>query len=142
MGSLCSPVLIPAEEWMSVALGGEPEEVPEWVLEAIGSLYAAVNEGLMSDPPEVEPIFWQAKEGHVIAMDWCEGFMEAVKLRADEWEPFMKTEEGAELMVPILVHMFDDEGNSLFGLRQEEIDEALEAAAEVIPEVVPVVLAQ
>ena len=34
-GIACSPVLIPAEEWMSVALGVPPEEVPMWVLEAI-----------------------------------------------------------------------------------------------------------
>ena len=33
----------------------------------------------------------------------------------------------------------DDEGNSLFGLLQEEIDEALARAAEVIPEVVPMI---
>ena len=26
-------------------------------------------------------MFWQAKEGHVIAMDWCEGFAKLVKDR-------------------------------------------------------------
>jgi hypothetical protein len=26
----------------------------------------------------LEPVFWQSKEGHVIAMDWCEGFMDAL----------------------------------------------------------------
>lgn len=80
-GIACCPVPIPFEEWMHVALGGKPEDVPSWVLEEIATIYVTIIDGLTSDPPEVEPIFWQAKDGHVIAMDWCEGFMDAVKLR-------------------------------------------------------------
>jgi uncharacterized protein len=138
-GIACSPEFISAEEWMHVALGASPEEVPQWVLEAIGSHYIAISEGLMSTPPEIEPIFWESKEGGVIAMDWCEGFMDAVKLRAEQWEAFMKTEEGAELMMPILVHMIDEYGNSMFGILQEEIDEVLDDAADVIPIMVPAI---
>ena len=69
----------------------------------------------MASPPKIEPVFWESKEGHVIAMDWCEGFMEAVKLRAEEWEAFMKTEEGAEMMMPILVQLINENG-SMFGI--------------------------
>jgi uncharacterized protein len=90
----------------------------------------------MLDPPEIEPIFWQAREGHVIAMDWCEGFMTAVKLRADGWQRFLESREGAELMIPILVHMLDDNGNSLFGVPQEELDDTWDQGAEAIPMVV------
>lgn len=35
-GIACSPVLILTEEWMPVALGASLENVPSWVLEAIG----------------------------------------------------------------------------------------------------------
>lgn len=74
-GVACSPVPIPSEEWMAVALGGDPADLPNSVLEGIAAIFLNIIEGLMTDPPEVEPIFWQAPEGHVIAMDWCEGFM-------------------------------------------------------------------
>jgi uncharacterized protein len=140
-GIACTPVLVPTEEWIAVALGGEPDKVHRWVLDAIEALNMDIGEGLMSESPEVEPIFWQDMDGHVIATDWCEGFMKAVNLRADEWDRFMKTEEGAELMVPILFHMFDEEGNSMFGLPEEQVDEALARAAEVIAEVVPAIFA-
>ena len=138
-GIACSPDLISSHEWMPVALGAPPEDVPGWVLEKIGSIYLAMLDDLRMDPPEVNPLFWQAKEGHVIAMDWCEGFMEAVKLRADQWEEFLKTEEGAELMMPILVHMIDEEGNSMFGVPQDELDKVLDQAAEAIPLIVATV---
>ena len=45
----------------------------------------------------------------------------------------MDTREGAELMNPILVHMLDENGNSLRGLAQEDLDGALGRAAESIP---------
>ena len=45
----------------------------------------------------------------------------------------------AELMMPILVHMIDGNGNSMFGIPQEEIDEVLDDAAEVIAIMVPAI---
>jgi hypothetical protein len=42
-------------------------------------------------------------------------------------------------MVPILMHMFDDKGNSMFGLPEEQVDEALARAAQVISEVMPAI---
>lgn len=35
-------------------------------------------------------------EGHSIAMDWCEGFMEAVKLRPEKWEAYSQSNEGSK----------------------------------------------
>ena len=72
-------------------------------------------------------------------MDWCEGFMEAVKLNVSIWNTFGQSATGAKLMLPVLVHMFDDGGNSMFGLAQEDIDVTLEAAAEAIQQVVPLI---
>jgi uncharacterized protein len=40
-------------------------------------------------------------------------------------------------MLPILIHMIDEKGNSMFGLAQEELDQALDQAAEAIPLAVP-----
>ena len=138
-GVACSPGLVSSHEWMPVALGGPPEDVPEWALEDIASRYMDICGGLISEPPKVEPIFWRAKEGHVIAMDWCEGFMQAVRLRPGYWQPLMDTEEGAELMFPILVHILDENGNSPYGVAQEDLDQTLDEAAGAIPKVAPAI---
>ncbi|MFD1195226.1 UPF0149 family protein [Seohaeicola saemankumensis] len=80
-GVICSTVTIPSEEWMPLAIGGDPESVPRLVLSNIADLHMGIAQDLVADPTIVEPIFWQAHEGHVIAMDWCEGVMQAVALR-------------------------------------------------------------
>ena len=41
-GVICSPVMIPSEEWMPVALGADPADIPEWVLNDITDLYMEV----------------------------------------------------------------------------------------------------
>ena len=135
-GIACSPVLIPAEEWISKALGAHPATLPNWVNETVAHLYMTIGEGLMASPAEVEPIFWEANEGHVIAMDWCEGFMDAVALRPKHW--LRLTESGVEgrLMAPIMAHMLDDEGNSMLGIPQDKLDVALAEAADAIPDAV------
>ena len=135
-GIACSPVLIPAEEWMSKALGAHPATLPNWVNETVAHLYMTIGEGLMASPAEVEPIFWQVKEGHVIAMDWCEGFMDAVALRPKHWLRLTKSGVEGRLMAPIMAHMLDDEGNSMLGIPQDKLDVALAEAAEAIPDAV------
>lgn len=132
-GIACFPVPIPTEEWMPVAVGGAPEDVPSWVLEGIAVIYVNIIEGLTSDPPEVEPIFWQAPEGHMIAMDWCEGFMQAVSLRPKEWLKLMESGTGGQLITPMMVHLLDENGNSVMGIPQEELGQTLDEATNQIP---------
>jgi yecA family protein len=139
-GIACAPVEIPRATWMKAALG-KAEEVPAPVKEIVMARLDEVRAVLSKQDELIEPVFWQAKEGHVIAMDWCEGFMDAVMLAPDVWHAKAETPEGARLMVPILVHLFDDNGNSVFGLAQEEVDATLETAADAIPEVVPAIYA-
>jgi uncharacterized protein len=93
-------------------------------------------EGLALEEPEVEPIFWEAKEGHVIAMDWCEGFMDAVSLRPQEWLRLTESGTSGHLMTTILCHLIDKNGNSVMGIRQEDLDATLAQAAENIPDAV------
>ena len=49
-------------------MGGPFKKVPPAILETITDIYDNIVEGLALEEPEVEPIFWEAKEGHVIAM--------------------------------------------------------------------------
>lgn len=135
-GIICSPVFIPSEEWIPLALGADPAEIPAWVLQDIGDLYSGIENGLKSDPRVTEPIFWLASEGHVIAMDWCEGFMQAVSLRPKEWLRLTESGTDGHLMAPILIHLLDEGGNSVMGIAQEDLNAALAEAADAIPEAV------
>ena len=132
-GILCCPTIIPPEEWMPIAFGDDPEPLPRSIVQSVANLFGNVAHGLTSDPPMVEPIFWQAKEEHVIAMDWCEGFMQAVSLRPKEWLRLTESGSDGHLMMPIMLHLMDDNGNSLMGVAQEDLDETLSEAAEEIP---------
>jgi uncharacterized protein len=137
-GVACCPEHIPVMEWLDVALGSL-DEVPGRIVAIVTARYVEIKECLEQQLEPIEPVFWESPEGNVIAMDWCEGFMDAVKLRPERWEAFNQTDKGAQLMMPIVVHMFDEEGNSMFGLLQEDIDEVLDAAAEAIPSTVPAI---
>ena len=106
-GIVCSPVPVPSKEWLPVALGGSPDEVPDWVLQSIMMIHDSIIQGLTFAPPEVEPIFWKAQEGHVIAMDWCEGFMQALSLRPKQWLRLTESGTGGQLITPIMVHLLE-----------------------------------
>jgi uncharacterized protein len=95
-GVLCSPDLIPPSERLPVAMGQSELNVPPEILTQLLERYNEIVAVLNSEPPQLEPIFWQAKEGHVIAMDWCEGFMEAGALRRGSWVELLQTPEGWE----------------------------------------------
>ena len=139
-GVLCSPEPIPVKEWLDFALG-DMRQTPDDILGIVTGLYEVIRDRLEVDHI-VEPVFWEKPDGSVIAMDWCEGFMDAVKLRPERWDAFAQTGTGSKLMVPILVHILDENGNSQFGIQQKELDETLNAAAEAIPMVVPEIFKQ
>ncbi|UOA30469.1 hypothetical protein DSM110093_00217 [Sulfitobacter sp. DSM 110093] len=134
-GIACSPEMIPETEWIALALGGTLE-VPEWVKQTIVALFGNILQKLLNDPPFVEPSFWLAPEGEVIAMDWCAGFIDAVSLRPRKWLRLTESGTQGHLMTPLMLHMLDDAGSSLMGIPQEDLNQALDEAAEAIPEAV------
>jgi yecA family protein len=136
-GVICSPELIAPSDWLSTALGGPPTNVPPEILDLIMQRYNEIVAAMNSIPPLLEPVFWQAKEGHVIAMDWCEGFMDAVALRKSEWDSFMATKQGKQWMQPIIDHLFDEDFVSVSGVGERELYAHLDRAAKKIPETVP-----
>jgi len=136
-GIICSPDIIPPSQWLPIALGGQPFDVPADIIDLIMRRHNDVVTALNRKPPQLEPVFWKATEGHVIAMDWCEGFMDALHLRTDSWDPLLRTEEGRDLMFPIFAHLFDKDGRSLVRATEEQMDALLDTAAEMIPETVP-----
>jgi uncharacterized protein len=135
-GVVCSAVPIPQDEWLSAAMGERATKLPTHILEIIIDLHDTILDGLTLPEPEVEPIFWEANAGHVIAMDWCEGFMDAVALRPKEWLRLTESGSDGGLVTPIMVHMMDDNGQSVMGIPHEQLQQVLGEAADAIPETV------
>lgn len=140
-GIICSPELIPPSEWLPVVWGDQPPksrnmETHVWATETVLARYNEILAMLKEEPPRLEPLFWKSEEGVVVAMDWCEGFMQAVDLRHRQWDKLLDTKQGRDWMFPVAAHLFDENGNSLVGAEQTELDALLEAAVEEIPETV------
>ena len=136
-GIVCSPDVIMPSTWLPVAFGSPEVGAPPEIIELVMERYNEIVAGLNTETPILEPVFWQTKEGTVIAMDWCEGFMDAYALRSDSWDELMRTDEGRDWMFPIFAHLLDEDGNSLVGAQQDQIDALLDAAAEQIAVTVP-----
>lgn len=60
----------------------------------------------------------------------------AVSLNPKEWLRLSESGSDGHLMTPILLHMIDEEGNSMMGITQDQLDRALYQASEVIPDTV------
>ena len=143
-GILCAPELIMPSEWLPVVWGSSEPDVDDldehiWANQAVLGRYNEIAGMLNSDPGYLEPIFWQSPEGHSIAMDWCEGFNDAVQLRKQEWQSFVNTKQGSRWTYPIRAHLFDENGVSQSGVSEQELDSVLDECAKRIPVVVPLI---
>jgi len=65
-------------------------------------------------------------------MDWAEGFLQAIMLRADAWKRLFKSKRDGQLLFPILALCGDENGDSLLELTSEQEDQVMEEAAEFI----------
>ncbi len=72
------------------------------------------------------------EEAGAFAADWAEGFMQAVALRADAWEPLVRSKRHGRLLFPILALCADEHGDSALGLEPDEEDRVMAEAAEFI----------
>jgi uncharacterized protein len=98
---------VPPEEWLPMVWD---DEEPEFEDQAEADLitgtmfarYNEINDGLESDEPGYDPVYWQDMTGHTVVEDWTVGFMRAVGMRREAWEGVLETEEGAKLFIPIV----------------------------------------
>ncbi|HVC60551.1 MAG TPA: UPF0149 family protein [Acetobacteraceae bacterium] len=140
-GVLTGPEMIVPSEFLPVVWGGgQPDFVDAAEAATIlGSILGRYNEiagSLEAAPPDYAPVFWQDAAGNAITEDWAVGFMQAVALRSDAWEPALHDDETAMLLIPIGI---------IAGLAEPEIglhdatlpdgflDELMERAADLLP---------
>jgi len=112
-GVAVSPEPIQPSEWFPVIWGDDPPDfedadMAELILGTIKGRYNEILQSLASDPPQLDPIFWQTDDGVVIAGDWAEGFVDAMSLRAEEWAKLLDDEEAGLPLIPIITLVADD----------------------------------
>src|SRR5215210_567487 len=135
-GIAIGPEVVMPGEWLPHVWGGE-EPVFDDHLQAsaiLGTIMGRCNAVLRDTAAGASgPIFWETVDGTVIAADWAEGFMHAVALRADAWEPLMRSKRHGRLLLPILALCADEDGDSALGFEPGEEDRVMVEAAELIP---------
>lgn len=141
-GLAAGPVAVPEAEWLAEIWD---EAVPAFrdnaeraaVEDAIRQRFEAIGAGLDASPMSFVPILWVDARGNTVSEDWAAGFMQAVSLRAMEWQPALMDEDASALLIPIasLAGMALDETE-----RGEDLlpEDALEGLAEDAERVLPV----
>lgn len=135
-GIAVGPEPVPPSEWLPLVWGGEvPAFTDPHEAEAIvGTIMCRHNQILRQiDEGTFAPLLWVDRDGAFIAMDWAEGFLQAIMLRADAWGPLFMSEPDGDLLFPILSICDDDDGDSLLGLPADEKDRVAEQAPDLIP---------
>jgi uncharacterized protein len=140
-GVLIGPEMVMPSEFLPVVWGGDqPDFADAAEAEAIlGSILGRYNEiagSLDEVPPSYAPVFWEDRAGNSITEDWAVGFMQAVALRSDAWEPALYDDETAMLLIPIgiIAGLSQPEiGLNDAKLSDEFLDELMERAADLLP---------
>ena len=141
-GLVSGPQTVPREEWLAEVWDNEEPEYADdaerqAVEQAIFDRYDAIAAGLDSVPLSYTAILWQDEAGTTVAEDWAAGFMQAVSLRTEAWQPALADEDASMLLIPIA---------SLAGMALSEsergepamTDDALEGLMEDAEQVLPV----
>ena len=115
-GIAIGPELVMPSEWLPYVWGGEDPVFDDQaqasaILGAIMGRYNAILREI--EAGTFEPLVWEAPDGTMIADDWAEGFMHAVVLRPDAWEPLMRSKRHGVLLLPILALCGDENGESV-----------------------------
>lgn len=120
-GLIASPEPIMPSEWLPVIWDGEEPEFDSedeagTILGTILGRYNDIAASLDTEPASFTPVFWEAADGTPVVEDWAHGFMHAVSLRTEAWEPVLRDEESAILLIPIGI---------IAGLAVPEIEEEM-----------------
>jgi uncharacterized protein len=105
-GLVAGPELVPREECLAEVWDNEEPDYADAaeriaVEQAIFARYAAIESGLDATPLGYAAILWQDEAGTTVAEDWAAGFMQAVSLRAQSWQPALGAEDASMLLIPI-----------------------------------------
>ena len=131
------PDFVKPEEWLPLVWNGKPSFATpaeaRRVLAIISARYAEILRVLTQSPESFAPIFWQDQDGEPIAMDWAEGFLDGIRLRAEAWTPLFESKEDSVVITPIAAFWQDDDDEAPAELDPAEEAKMLLEAAQLIP---------
>lgn len=132
------PERIAPDEWLPAIWGGEEalfadEAEAKAVYGAILGRYNQIIRSLEDGARDPDPIFWKNRDGEPIAGDWAEGFLDAMRLRFEAWQPLFDDQDASDALLPILGLCSDENGESLLGFDEKTDDKLAADAPEVIP---------
>jgi uncharacterized protein len=135
-GIAIGPELVMPSEWLPLIWRDEAPKFADQdeanaILGAIMDRYNEILREIAED--RYGPIFWTDSDETAIAIDWAEGFLKAMVLRADAWKRLIKSKRDGALLYPMLALCSDENDESLLGLAPEEDDRMFEAAPDLIP---------
>ncbi len=140
-GLAAGPAAVPREDWLAEIWDNEEPDYADQaeqaaVEAAIFERYAAIEGGLDATVLSYAPILWLDAAGAMVAEDWAVGFMQAVSLRSDEWQPALADEDASVLLIPIaslagMTLTEAERGDS--GLDDDALDGLMQDAEKVLP---------
>ncbi len=134
-GAAIGPETIPPDEWWPIIWREADPQFHDRVMAqaAVGAIMNRYDEIVReADDEAVAPILWKSGEV-IIADEWADGFADAIALRKHRWDMMAKT-NAVQLLMPLLILW--DAGEILETKTDEERFEAIQEAAEVLPEAV------
>lgn len=140
-GLAAGPVTLPREEWLAEIWDNEEPDYADQaeqaaVEQAIFARHDAIEAGLDAAVLSYAPILWVDAAGTTVAEDWAAGFMQAVSLRSEEWQPALADEDTSVLLIPIaslagMTLTEAERGDP--GLDDDALDGLMEDAEKVLP---------
>ena len=131
------PEMIPPHEWLPAIWGGEEpefasEDVARTILAAIMARYNEIATCFETNAETFTPIYLEDTDGTLLTMDWVLGFLEAVSLRVDAWQPLVRDPEAELVLTPLLLFTQSEEIKAELG---DAFDEAafLANAPDLLP---------
>ena len=105
------PNTLPPTQWLPVVWGGEAAWESKAQAERMMSLVFRhmndIADFLREEPESYEPLLYEREhEGKTVRIidEWCTGFVQGMALDEAGWRPLIESEEGDELLYPILLY--------------------------------------
>lgn len=94
--------------------GGTPEFA---AISAVALRHNEISQILSTTLRQFEPMHLRNPHGDVDPRPWCQGFYAAMRLKLSAWAPLLDTGNvNHGLLLPILLHCRDDQGQPMLGL--------------------------
>lgn len=140
-GITMTPLVTSVRDWILKIWDGnipsfQNQDELDAVVEAIRQRKVEIGAQLDDlDPDVLDPIFFDSN-GEIIVTDWADGFIQAVGLYQQAWQPLLDDPDGQQAIAPIAAHSVDEDGTPPLGLEIPNWRELQKLAPDSIPEAV------